>query len=236
MASSSPFHFKQFSICQDRCAMKVGTDGVLLGAWAEAREGNILDAGTGTGLIALMLAQRTKTSVITGVEIDPRAASQAAENAQRSRWNDRLHIICQDLTLFKPMTRFEEIISNPPFYLHSPSSSSHSRDMARRTTPQFYETMVSFVQTYLAEDGIFEVILPTEAAEDFIFLCWQHDLFLKKHTKVYTKEGKTSKRSLLSFTPQNQQATKEDLYMMNGAGVFTPGYSALIKDFYLDRD
>ncbi len=235
MTSSSQFHFKQFSICQDRCAMKVGTDSVLLGAWAEAREGKILDVGTGIGLIALMLAQRTKTSVITGVEIDIRAASQAAENAQRSIWNDRLHIICQDLTLFKPTTKFEEIISNPPFYLHSPSSSSHSRDLARRTTPRFYEDMVSFVQTYLAEDGVFEVILPSEAAEDFIFLCWQYDLFLKKHTKVYTKKGKASKRSLLSFTLKNQQAAKEDLYMMNEEGIFTPEYSSLIKDFYLDK-
>lgn len=195
-----------------------------------------MDVGTGTGLIALMLAQRTKTSVITGVEIDPRAASQATDNAQQSIWNERLHVVCQDLKLFKPTNKFEEIISNPPFYLHSPSSSSHSRDLARRTTPRFYEDMVSFVQTYLADDGVFEVILPADAAEDFVFLCWQYDLFLKKHTKVYTKEGKTSKRSLLSFTSKEQPADKENLYMMDGEGIFTPEYSALIKDFYLDKD
>lgn len=236
MASSSLFRFKEFSVSQDKCAMKVGTDGVLLGAWAEAREGKILDIGTGTGLIALMLAQRTNTSFITGIEIDSQAAVQAKENVQASRWKDRLQIICQDIKLFSSQEQYDEIISNPPFYQHSPSSSSESRNIARRTTPLFFENMVSFVQTHLSSNGVFEVILPAEAAEDFIFLCWQHDLFIKRHTQVYTKEGKASKRSLLSFTRTIQEKRASNLYIMDRSGQLTREYSGMVKDFYWDKD
>lgn len=230
----SSFTFKHFVVKQDRCAMKVGTDGVILGAWATAKEGKILDVGTGTGLIALILAQRTKTAEILGVEIDQSAAQQAQENVHSSLWNDRISIINKDVFSLDASFCFDEIISNPPYYIHSPASSSKQRDTARKAMPDFYGNLVKFVCVHLNDDGVFEVILPENIKDDFIYLCWENDLYLSRQTLVYTKEGKQAKRALLCFTRHQCDVQKDVLVMMNAQNEKTDSYKRLIKDLYLD--
>lgn len=227
------FTFKQFTIHQDKCAMKVGTDGVLLGAWAEAREGNVLDVGTGTGLIALMIAQRTSSAHIHALEIVPEAACQAQDNVNASPWSDRLTVECIDVRKYAPTVKYDEIISNPPFYEYSPSASSSERNQARRMEHGFFEQLISFAVASLAADGVFEVVLPSELCHDFIFQCWEKDLFLKRQTRVFTKSGKPCKRVLLSFAPSSQSPVKDELIIMLPDGTFTQQYRLLTDAFYV---
>jgi len=230
----SSFTFKNFVVKQDRCAMKVGTDGVVLGAWAEAKEGKILDIGTGTGLIALILAQRTKKAEIFGIEIDPLAADQAQENVQSSLWSDRINIINKDVFCWDTPLCFDEIVSNPPYYLQSPASSSIQRDTARKALPDFFANMAKFISTHLNEDGVFEVILPEGMKDDFVYLCWENDLYLLRQTLLYTKEGKKPKRVLLRFSHQQQEVRKDVLVMMDAQNEKTDSYRKLVGDLYLD--
>ncbi len=229
----SLFKFKQFVVQQDNCAMKVGTDGVLLGAWAAAKEGNILDVGTGTGLIALMLAQRTKTSNIYGIEIDPLAAQQAKDNIALSPWKDRIKVIQGDVFQIDIPFIFDEIVSNPPFYIDSPSSSSKQRDVARKAVPSFYTNLIDFVCHHLSDNGIFEVVLPVEYKDSFVYKCWEKNIFLKHQTILFTKAGKQPKRVLLCFSSKNGMIQKDELSITNLNGEFSDEYKKLTEDFYL---
>ena len=230
----SSFTFKEFTIQQDRCAIKVGTDGVLLGAWAEAREGHLLDVGTGTGLIAIMLAQRTQTSQICGVEIDAEAASQAQQNVSASPWSERVEVVHDDVFKMETTAMYDEIVSNPPFYTSSPSSSSAARDVARRALPQFFPRLAAFVSRHLKDDGVFEVVLPADVADDFVYMCWEQDLHLKRQTKIYTRQGKPCKRILLAFSRQQRPPLKDALAISDASGAYTGEYTALTRDFYLN--
>ena len=195
------FQFKQFTIRHDRCAMKVGTDGVLLGAWANAKgKQRILDIGTGSGLIALMLAQRTD-AMITGIEIDPASATQAQENAAASPWADRLQIVATDIAGYTSYQAFDLIVSNPPFFNEMLLPPGAARSQARHTQALTFEALLFHVQRLLSPEGSFCAILPATALTHFSrrrtsLICCAYDIC--SHDDAESPEkgiGRTSKRS-----------------------------------------
>ncbi|KAA3664973.1 MAG: methyltransferase domain-containing protein, partial [Chloroflexi bacterium] len=183
------FHFKQFSIYQDRCAFKVGTDGILLGAWAgetpalnavEAAIFRALDIGTGTGLIALMLAQRFPKAVIDAIEIDEQSASQAIENVTQSLWADRVCIHNSAIQDFPKHNhpRYDLIVSNPPFFSTARNlSAAGQREGTRQTTQLSHEDLLHTVNRLLGENGRFCTILPTATTQQFCQLAALNNLY-----------------------------------------------------------
>ena len=162
------FRFKQFAVRQDRCPMKVGTDGVLLGAWAEVRPGDrrMLDVGTGTGLIALMLAQRSAAR-ITAVDVDAECATQAAENFAASPWADRLDAVAVAVQRYDPVERFDLIVSNPPYYVDSLLSPDEGRNTARHAAGLPFGELAAAVVRLLAPGGRFALVLPPVEMQRF---------------------------------------------------------------------
>jgi tRNA1Val (adenine37-N6)-methyltransferase len=197
------FQFKQFRIRQERCAMKVGTDGVLLGAWMPLSNAqHMLDIGTGTGLIALMAAQRHANLHITAIEIDRSSAEQAAENVQESPWKDRIKVIRTDFKDYRSDIRFDTIVSNPPFFPRSLTCPDASRSQARHDISLSYSDLLQGVDARLTVEGTFSVILPTDYLNEFINEAASHNLFPMKRCYVVTIPGRTSKRTLLAFGRQ----------------------------------
>lgn len=232
-----PFHFKQFSIAQDRCIMKVGTDGVLLGAWTDVSGAtNILDIGTGTGLIAIMLAQRTKNAMIDAVEIDEIACRQAAENMVASPWSDRLAAINEPIQEFAKNTskQYDLIVSNPPFFSGGTFSDNLNRNEVRHTIKLPNGDLLSAARSLLSENGKFCVILPTLEGLRFQERAQNYRLFCTKITEVKPKQDKPVERVLLQFEKNPQNLKKSDLIIQfDKRNHYTDDYIALTGDFYL---
>ena len=234
------FSFKQFNISQDRCAMKVGTDGVLLGAWAPIfhQPYNILDIGAGTGLIALMLAQRSSAEQIDAIEIDEDAYEQCVENFEKSNWNDRLfcyHAGLDEYTdeLFEEEEEYDLIVSNPPFYSENYSSGDEKRDQARFQDALPFDELIESAQALLSNNGIFAVIIPYKEEERFIQLAKSIGLFLLKTTRVKGTTESEIKRSLLAFSRLEQTPIIDELIIEIERHQYTDDYKELTKDFYL---
>ena len=234
----SKFQFKQFSLEQDRTAMKIGTDGVLLGAWTPVEKNifSILDIGTGTGIIALMLAQRSSASQIDALEIDENAFEQATDNFENSPWNDRLFCFHAALDEFvqEPEDEYDLIVSNPPFYSEDYKSSNDQRDLARFQDAMPFEDLVEAAALLLSENGIFSVIIPFKEEENFLALAKEHKLFPLKITRVKGTPTTETKRSLLAFSRnENRTLRVDELIIETARHIYTPEYTALTKDFYL---
>lgn len=231
------FSFKQFTIQQDRCAMKIGTDGVLLGAWAPVFHNpyNILDIGTGTGIIALMLAQRSKAEQIDAIEIDDEAYEQATENFENSPWNDRLYCYHAGLDEFVDEVEetFDLIVSNPPFYTDEYKSGDIQRDAARFTDSLPFEELVEAADFFLSDNGVFALIVPFKEEEKITMLCHERELFPLKITRVKGTPSAEIKRSLLAFTRIEQNPLIDELVIETARHQYTPEYIALTKEFYL---
>ena len=184
----SEFNFKQFTIKQDRCAMKIGTDGVLLGAWSPIPDNcySVLDIGTGTGIIALMIAQRSNANQIDALEIDESAYEQATENFENTPWSDRLFCFHAGLDelIDEPEDEYDLIISNPPFYTENFKTENDQRDLARFEDAMPFEMLVEAADLLLSENGIFSVIIPFKEEEYFIDLAKEFELFPIKLTRV----------------------------------------------------
>ena len=164
--SNSYFKFKKFTIWHDKCAMKVGTDGVLLGAWVNVDNATkILDIGTGTGVVALMLAQRSDAEII-GIEIDSDAAEQASCNANESSWRNRIKIINQDFIHYNSKELFDVIVSNPPYFKNSIKSNDDKRNLARHVSSLNYQMLVEKAASLLLPTGSFSIIVPFDVIED----------------------------------------------------------------------
>jgi tRNA1Val (adenine37-N6)-methyltransferase len=234
----SKFQFKQFSIEQDRCAMKIGTDGVLLGAWAPIDNNpfSILDIGTGTGIIALMLAQRSGATQIDALEIDEDAYEQATDNFENSPWNDRLFCFHAALDEFieEPEDEYDLIISNPPFYTEDYKSENQQRDLARFSDAMPFEDLIEAADLLLSENGIFAVIIPFKEEERFIDLCAEVELFPVKATRVKGSPKTPIVRSLLAFKRYELSVLEADeLIIEINRHEYTDEYIELTKDFYL---
>ncbi|WP_417366110.1 tRNA1(Val) (adenine(37)-N6)-methyltransferase [Flavobacterium beibuense] len=232
------FQFKQFTIQQDRCAMKVGTDGVLLGAWAPVSNNpfSILDIGAGTGLIALMLAQRSTAEQIDAIEIDDEAYEQAVENFEESKWGDRLFCYHAGLDEFVEEMHDEEydiIVSNPPFYSENYSSGNEQRDKARFTESLPFEHLIEAASILLSENGIFSVIIPFKEEEKFIAIAAEFNLYPAKITRIKGTPDTEIKRSLMAFTRQQAETIFDELVIETARHQYTPEYTELTKDFYL---
>jgi tRNA1Val (adenine37-N6)-methyltransferase len=242
--SNDYFQFKQFLVKQERSAFKVGTDGVLLGAWATVENaGSILDIGTGTGLIALMLAQRTAASVmeagirIVALEIDKASCEQAMDNIRISPWDQRIKVISQsfqDYAAAKP-AMFDLIVSNPPFFSDSRKPDSQQKEISRHDTLLGLGGLVSGVGRLLAAEGKFCVILPVEESKKLQKSCMEMGLHLCRICRVRPTIHLPVKRHLLEFrrSPVERVQASEMAIERDTRHIYTEDYRELTRDFYL---
>ncbi len=232
------FTFKQFQIQQDKTAMKVGTDGVLLGAWTPVHNQpfSILDIGTGTGLIALMLAQRTSAEQIDALEIEENAYEQAVENFENSPWSDRLFCYHAGLDEFmdEPEDEYDIIVSNPPFYTEDYVSGDRSRDQARFEASMPFNDLIEAADLLLSENGIFSVIIPYKEEQNFIAFALESELYPFKITRVKGTPTSEIKRSLLAFARNSKSEIEiDELVIEIARHQYTNDYVSLTKEFYL---
>ncbi len=234
---SKPFVCKQFTINQDRCAMKIGTDGILLGAWTPLikNPASILDIGAGTGIIALMLAQRSTAELIDAIEIDENAYEQCVENFEKSVWGDRLYGYHAGLDEFVDEIddTYDLIVCNPPFYIEDVSSGDTQRDQARQSSFLPFDELLHGVTVLLADSGSFSVIIPFKEEAQFVALAKNFGLFPSKITRVKGNLSSVVKRSLMVFEKKESSQELDELIIEKERHVYTDEYILLTKDFYL---
>jgi len=226
------FQFKQFTINQDKTAMKVGTDGVLLGAWTRLVGNNMLDIGTGTGLIALMMAQRCSNK-ISSIEIDNNAYLQAKDNFNNSNWSERLEILNISLQEFKPNHKFDTIVSNPPFFNKSQKTPDESRNLARHTDSLSFEDLLGFISENLSKLGIASFIIPFDSEKEFLQIAEKENLYPNRICRVRGTDKTPIKRSLIELDFQKTTCVETSLTIEISRHVYTQDYINLTKDFYL---
>ena len=229
------FRFKQFTVCDERSAMKIGTDGVLLGAWTDIEgDSRILDVGTGTGLIALMLAQRNASAEIVGVDISHEAIEEARDNFLNSPWAKRLSVTEGDVCSFESNEKFDHIVSNPPYFVDSLHSPDSLRTMARHTSSLKFEDLVTSAVRLLRPGGRLSVILPTECTMQFRFAAFGR-LWLCRQLNVVTKAGDSPRRTLMEFCLSDKplMPSVATLTMRHRDSSYTEEYRCLTEDFYI---
>jgi len=236
MGRNNYFQFKQFKIIQEKSAMKVGTDGALLGAWVNITGvKKVLDVGAGTGLISLMIAQRSSAKIL-GIEIEKNAAEEASENVRRSPWESRVsieNISFQDFANYKT-EKFDLIISNPPFFTNSFKNEVENRAIARHNDYLPFIELIKGAETLLIESGSLAVILPVIPAEQFIELATSTGLNLARLTEVKPNVNKEINRVLMEFTKTVSIQKHDSLVIYNETGSdYTEAYKQLTGDFYL---
>ncbi len=233
---NKPFKFKQFTIHQERCAMKIGTDAVLLGAWTslESNPYAILDIGAGTGVLALMLAQRSAADVIDAIEIDDEAYEQCVDNFESSEWADRLFCYHASLDEFAHEIdeQYDLIISNPPFYSEDYKSENAKRDIARFQDAMPFRHLIESVSKLLSLEGVFSVIIPFTEEKNFIVLASKEQLYPKRILRVKGTPSSDFKRSLIEFSSLELKADISELIIEITRHEYTQDYIALTKDFY----
>jgi tRNA1Val (adenine37-N6)-methyltransferase len=234
--SADRFEFKQFTINQSRCAMKVGTDAVLLGAWIQIEGAeSILDIGTGTGVIALMMAQKG-TAMITAIDIDASACEQSKENIGNSPWPDRIKVLNESLQQFtiNNQHKFDLIVSNPPYFVDAYKSLEEARNQARHADQLPFNEFINCAKLLLHEKGKICVILPTRESIKFRELAAANQLYLTRIMHIKTTEYKDEKRQMLQFELINKKLVDETLVIeQDERHNYSKEYKELTKDFYL---
>jgi tRNA1Val (adenine37-N6)-methyltransferase len=233
--SGTHFHFKQFSVRHDRSTMKVGTDGVLLGAWVDVHNcKRILDIGTGSGVIALMLAQRTTSDVvIDAVEVEQEDAEQAKENVEHSPWPRRIEVFTSPIQNYKSDELYDLIVSNPPYFNNSAKPPDEKRIQARHTTSLPYDVLVNHAKRLLDPNGKLAVILPFTEGLDFETLAKQHNLFCVRKTGFRTRREKPVERWLMEFSLSKKLLVEHEILLYNDGLEWSDDYIRLTRDFYL---
>lgn len=233
------FQFKQFKVYQDQCAMKVCTDACLFGAYTadliheeKMACNTILDIGAGTGLLSLMLAQKT-TALIDAVEIDKAAYDQASENIKRSPWKERLHVFNEDISLFSPGKKYDVIISNPPFFEGDLKSADANKNTAKHDTALTLQQLLSVVKVQLNEAGVFAVLLPYQRAAHCIETAEQIQLYCFQKTLAKQTAKHPYFRGLLFFSGQQKTMDEEIIIIKNEDGSYSDRFAFLLKDYYL---
>lgn len=224
------FQFKHFTVHDELCAMKVGTDGVLIGAWADVEDASrILDIGTGSGLIALMLAQRSAKAEILGVDVDADAVRQATLNFNASLWSGRLSAVECDVRGLEGSARFDHIVTNPPYFVETTESPNASRAVARHASHLHFGDIVAVAERLLVDGGKLSVILPSDVAAQFRREAFEH-LWLSRQTDVVTKPGEAPCRTMMEFrkTPHPLNPHCDIL------AIGSSRYREIVKDFYLN--
>ena len=231
------FRFKSFVIEQEDCSMKVGTDGVLLGAWVScSRHKEILDIGCGTGLIAIMLAQRTKESRITGIEINELAFNEASRNMTNAPWAKRLHPLLGSIQDFAKTSdqQFDLVVSNPPFFTGGTFTDQDERNIARHTIRLPHGDLILSVRRLLKKEGTFALILPYMEGLRFMELAERSQLFVHRITEVLPKASLAINRLMIEFGWEKRPAPlPEQLVIREEDNSYTKAYKELTKDFYL---
>lgn len=242
--SNDVFKFKRFSISHAKSTMRVGTDGVLLGAWAVSDVDNacqsfrFLDIGCGCGLIAIMMAQRFSFSQVHGVDIDEPSIEEARYNAINSPFSDRLLFSCVDIRNFaaeKSRQRaFDLILCNPPYYTEHTLPPDERRSRARNVAHLSFEELIKSVKMLLAEDGKFSVVLPMQSKAFFVDEALKVELYVTRECVVRTTCIKSPKRVMLEFgNKPNEKIVLESLVLQYSDGKRSAEYSLLCQDFYL---
>lgn len=236
--SNSYFRFKQFVVEQAKCAMKVGTDGVLLGAWTQLPDrGKVLDLGTGTGLIALMMAQRCASEIVA-VDISAEACEQASENVAASPWKERIQVVHQDAKQMADLyeNQFDCVVSNPPYFKENVKCPGQLRNTARHTDELDFKQLAEASACLLKDGGMLSVVLPANVTSEFIAEASAQRLSLARQTWIHTKPNAEPKRVLMSFTKARETSTEVTHMTIHEADhSISEAYRLLTSDFYLDR-
>jgi len=229
------FHFKQFSVDQSGCAMKINTDGVLLGALVVADgPATILDIGTGTGVIAMMLAQRFNTAFVEAVEIDETAAETAGRNFEQSPFKDRLMAHAQGFDTFfdqYPERKYDLIVSNPPFYTASLRSPTEKVNLAKHADPVFFESLTKAVAAHLTPTGLCCLVLPLDTAAIVTKLAEQQGLLVQKIIEVHSYKDEPPHRHIITFGHEAKRIDVEQLVIYSAPSVYTKAYANALKHF-----
>ncbi|MEC3906654.1 methyltransferase [Tamlana sp. 2201CG12-4] len=235
--SNKPFTFKQFTIDQDLCAMKIGTDSVLLGAWASTahRPFSVLDIGSGTGVLSLMLAQRCHAELIDAIEIDDRAYEQCVNNFEQSPWGDRLFCYHASLEEFVEEIddEYDLIICNPPFYSEDYKTKNNQRDLARFQDAMPFDHLIESASKLLSKEGRFSVVIPFKEEPAFIEQASKFGLYPKRKLHVKGNSSTPVKRALIEFSFEQAQTETQILTIETERHQYTREYIDLTKDFYL---
>lgn len=232
------FKFKQFEVNQSRCAMKIGTDSVLLGSWiaSSPQTNSILDIGAGTGVLSLMMAQKTAAEIIDGIEVDNDAYEQCVENFENSEWGDRL--FCYHASFNEFVEEIDElydlIITNPPFFDTHFKSGDLQRDTARFNDALPYQELIYGVSKLLSNEGKFNIIIPYNQKELIIGLCKEFDLNPSRILNVKGNPSSPFKRCLIELCRKEVFVKEESLTIETSRHVYTNDYKSLTKDFYLN--
>lgn len=232
------FQFKQFGVNDCDCAMKVGTDGVLLGAWCDvSKSKQVLDVGSGCGLISLMIAQRCDADIL-GIEIDLAAAKQSIENITKSHWSKRINIINDDFVKWSNMIasekQFDHIVSNPPFFSNGPAAPLTARATARHDESLSYEQLIYSSKKLLCNNGKLSMISPIERKDGIIFCCELAQMHISRLTTVYSKSGGKASRIMWELSNGKCVTQQSSLTIRNCENKFSDEYIKLTNDFYLN--
>jgi tRNA1Val (adenine37-N6)-methyltransferase len=234
------FQFKQFTIEDNACAMKVGTDSIMLGSWVQANHAQrILDIGTGSGLLAIMLAQKTMNDChIVGIDIDVTAITQAEKNAEDCPWATKLTFMCSSVQNYSSVALYDLIISNPPYFPINESAnktdSVQNRPNARQTIELDHPTLIQKVTKHLSDDGTFYCVLPADIAKVFITQAELANLYCIRELQVQPTPQTNVTRLLLEFIRTKKAKTCEKLCIYTRQGEYSEEYIALCKDYYLN--
>lgn len=223
------FDFKQFSVSDEHCGMKVGTDSVLLGVWAELPSGptSIVDLGAGSGLLSLMAAQRCPQAMITAVEIDPDACADARANADASPFGSRIGVVCADAMAYKPARQPDLIICNPPYFDSTLVSPDARRAAARHGAGFDAVGALRFASAHLSPTGTLAMVTPADGWQQLVFEAEMLRLHLRRICRVATRTGKPATRTLWQFSRLDGPQAESELL------IGSPEYISLVKDFYL---
>ncbi len=230
----SIFKFKQFEVDQKGCAMRINTDGVLIAAMANQEEPkNILDIGTGTGVIALMLAQRFPDANIHAVEIDEQAAGTAKRNFQSSVFSDRLSISNIAIEQFSHSAKFDLIVSNPPFFVNDLKSEESRKGIARHADDDFFRLLIEKSNSLLADGGLIWLILPIKQANEVISSAADYGLFLAERIHIHSDQSKPTFRQVICLKKGETVSKERDFNIYESLKQHTVAYKELLKDFFL---